>query len=607
MPNMRFTKSDKDVMADKICSDHADRKRKRRDLEKQWAEIDRQLAMDPPRKVMKDRQGSSEEASSWMSETELPNQSETLEISTADARRLMTPKGVDWFGAHAALTDEYLERVDIQSLVAGDENDVPSKITQDNADKMVQGLISHWHNQYDFKGNLDLINGEAFKYSIGVGRLRYVKKRVFLHKSMGVNYSEQKMPILVPRSIKKTYLDDTCHNLNNEGLIVAPGQIFEHSIKVKDIMMSAQKGSSDVGDMQGGWIKGAFNGWDVDSEVKILEWEGDMVVGRKTAGALYLANSIISVAVGFKNGKSQSQTDRTIFRIRKSDVPYSSYLLFPYHQEHIDSPYATSPLMKGRPIQMAQTETLNRLMELGALQSQPPVSQDEDSDESTAIYPGCRLGESAKIHDIGDPGAMLNIYQFLDNQYSDVTGRTAARLGQQTVSHTTAFAKDAELARGQIRVTDYADSSLEGPLERFLAMEYEMGRANMGSEMFYIRPYGGFVRAKKEFLPEYVQFEAYGAGQPADENAKFQKRMAALNQAIQMDQLAISIGLPPTVDIQGAIMQTLGEGGWTDIDAITRSEDVVSGAQGAPGMGGNPEVNPGLQSTALQTLAFGGE
>lgn len=590
----RFTKADKDVISEKICDTHSKRKRDRTYLERQWAEIDRQLAMEPAPNVKKDRQGELEEAASWMSETELPNQSETLEISNADARRLIYPKGAEWFQAHAALTDEYLARADFQSMIAGDQNDVPSKITQDNADKLVQGLITHWHAQYDFKGNVDLCSSEAFKYSMGVGRARFVKKRVFLHTSKGVQFKEQNMPILVPRSIKNTYLDDTSHSLGNEGLIVAPGQIFEYSLSVKDVLMSAAKGSTDVNDMQGGWIRSALKGWEESTEVKILEWEGDMVVGRKSTGALYLANSIISVAVGFKDGKNKSQTDKAVFRIRKNEMPYSSYLLFPYHQENIDTPYATSPLMKGRPVQMAAVEALNRVMETGALHVQPPLSRDADSDDKPQTYPGALWGETVKPNMIGDPAAMLSVYDRFLAQYADVTGTTAPRLGAQTVSHTTAYAKDAELARGQIRVNDYADSTLEGPLTRWLHMSYEMGRKNMGEEMFYIRPYGGFVRIKKAFLPDYVEFDAFGAAQPSDEREKFQKRFDSLQQAMQIDQLGISMGKPPKLNLDGIIEQMLMEGGWTDIDNMLNNQPPSQGL----------EPNPGLQVAAQQGLAF---
>jgi len=602
MPETRFTKNDKIVIAEKICDTHSKRKRDRGHLEKQWEEIDRQVAMEPGFDIMKERKGEIESAKAWMAETELPNQAETLEISCADARRLMVPKGADWFAAHAALTDAYLDRVDFQSLVAGDENEVPSQINQDNADKLVQGLLVNWHNQYDFKGNLDLINAEAFKYSMGVGRGRYVKKRVFLHTTKGVQFKDQKIPVLVPRSIKNTYLDTTCYSLQNEGQIVAPGQIFEYSLNSKDLMMASKTGSTDVNDMNGGWIRNSLKGFDEDCTVQVLEWEGDMVVSRKTAGSLYLANCIISVAVGTK--KASKTLEKAIFRIRKNDIPYSSYVLFPYHKEHIDSPYATSPLMKGRVLQGAATQSLNRLMELAALQTQPPLNRDRDSDEDPEVFPGALWGDDVKPVQIGDPQAMLAVYSSLLTQYGDVTGTTSPRLGQQTLSHTTAFSKEAELARAQIRVNDYVDSTLETPLTRWLHMEYEMGRKNMGEQTFYIKPYGGFVRVNKSALPDYVEFEAFGAGQSADEAARFQRRMSSFNQALQMDQLAVSTGQPPTIDLQKAITQVLLEGGWTDVDAITRSEGPVAGAEGAPGVEGGAELAPGVQATALQALAF---
>ena len=97
---IRLTKDDKESMAEKICDTKQTRADKRKPLERQWREIDRQLAMIPAEKVKKQQQGQIEQLNAWMSETELPNQSETLEISTADARRLMVPKGVDWLTPH---------------------------------------------------------------------------------------------------------------------------------------------------------------------------------------------------------------------------------------------------------------------------------------------------------------------------------------------------------------------------------------------------------------------------------------------------------------------------------------------------------------------------
>ena len=609
MPDRRLTKSDKDMMADRVVDLH----RKRRDdpkrilLEKQWREIDRQLAMNPSADVMIKREGSQEEADSWMAETELPNQAETLEISTADARRLMMPKNVDWFVSHGLMTDELMAKLESANLIAGDRNELPSRVDQDNIDKLVTGTLQHFHKQYDFKGNVDLINAESFKYSMGIGRARWVKKRVFLHTNQGVKKSVKTIPMLVPRTVRRTYLDDSGHALSNEGQIVAPGHIYAYKIMAKDLMMASKMGSTDVNSIEGGWIRNALKGWDEDKDIEVIEWEGDMVCPRKAGKSIYLPNAIITIAVGSKANKSE----RTVVRIRKNDLPYSSYILFPYHSEHIECPYATSPLMKGRPIQAAATDAMNRMMSTAALHTSPPLSRDRDSQEQDPmVYPGAIWGDDVEQHMIGDINAMVALFSTLDNKYQDVTGTNAPRLGAQTLSHTTAFAKEAELSRAQIRVNDYADSSEEGPLDRWLNIEFDMLRSKRWKDTFFLRSYNGFVNMENSLLPDQATFEVFGSGAPADEQFKLQKRAAALTQAVQLDQLAIGLGADPTLDVPAAIRQVLQEGGWTDVDAIIRQETVAGGAAppvGAPGeagVAGDLAQNPGLATAALQGISF---
>jgi hypothetical protein len=95
----------------------------------------------------------------------------------------MFPDTGMWFRAHSETTDEYFKRVDFQSLVHGDELEVPSKINQDNADKLVEGYLAHLFAQTDFASRVDRINAEAFKYGMGVGRARMETKNVYIHES----------------------------------------------------------------------------------------------------------------------------------------------------------------------------------------------------------------------------------------------------------------------------------------------------------------------------------------------------------------------------------------------------------------------------------------
>src|SRR3972149_5607245 len=172
-------------------------------------------------------------------------------------------------------------------------------------------------------------------------------------------------------------------------------------------------------------------------------------------------------------------------------------------------------------------------------------------------------------------------------QYADVTGVNAPRLGAQTVSHTTAYAKEAEMSRGVIRTVDYVRSTLKGPLAQWLYQAFEMGRKELKETTLYIAPYNGWVTINKDHLPDEVMFDVHGAGGPQEESQKTQKRLQALNLALSMDQLAIQTGRPPTVNLQGAIEQVLREGGWLDLDSVIErsnpAQEPASPVQASPG------------------------
>lgn len=603
----KVNKKDFDMMAEFIIDEHRRRKDKRTDLEKIWKDIDRQIAMVPDLSHKLTTSGEVDEYSAWMPEVELPLQAQTLEVLTADARRMEFPDTGPWFTAHAKVTDEYLEKVDLSSLITGDRNEVPTIIEQDAVDKLAAGVLNHYHRQYDFYGNIDFINAEAFKYGMGIGRGRIVTKQAFRHTSKGVVKDSQKIPVLIPRSIKNTYLDDSEHHLMNEGYIIGPAEIFEKTMKVKDLQIAANKGSNDPESENGGWMPAMIRGLDGDDKgnVQLMEWEGDIVVPRKTTSDFYLPNVIVTIVIGKKGKDSKS----AVVRFRKNK--HSKTFKFPYHYEHLDNPYATSPLMKGYPIQKAAVDALNRTIMTGALSAQPPIAYDKDDQEfanagGPRIYPGAQWATSGdiKIYEIGDPAALFAIYTGLLQQYADVTGINAPRLGAQTVSHTTAFAKEAELSRGTVRTVDYVRSSLKGPMEQWLDFEYTIAR-DLADHSIYIESYGGFVDVSKNVLPKDVIFEAHGSGGPAEEQAKSQARLSSLQFALQIDNVNVQQGGKPIIDVEKAIEQILREGKWTDTDAIKRSESPVTGIEDQAGMGGGIEGTEGSLSTSLQAIGSG--
>lgn len=583
-PKRRFDARDWDYIAEYVVDEYERRKGLRRDRERCWEDIDRQIAMTPDTEykyVVKQGSRVLDPGKAWMSEVELPLQAQALEVLTADARRMLFPDSGSWFRAHGEMTDDYLRSVDFQSLIKGDETDVPSRINQDNADKLCEGFLLHLFGQTDFQTRADRINAEAFKYGMGVGRGRMESKNVFIHEARGVRKEKQRIPVLAPCSIKNLYLDDPGSTMHSSQ-VLGEAHIARDYLKFENLKIAAAKGSTDPDDEDGGWMPANLRKIQPDDKgyVTILEMEGDIVLPRKTTRSMVLPGCIVTVILGGAEKKGDNAT-RGVVRFRWRKHPFSSYVLFPYHYEGAEEAYPTSPLMKGRPVQMMATQAVNRLLDSAALKNAPPVSYDKTDQTFAAsggpqIYPYAQWANSdpasikAHVELGGDTSTMAAALTLSLNMYAELTGVLPGRLGAQTVSHTTAFAKDAEISRGAVRTVDYVRQVGQGAYTRWLDMAYRMGRDTIGREgiSFFIEAYGGFVEITKDQLPENAVFEWFGSGGPAEETQKSARRMQALQTAVQIDMMGAQMRKPPRVNLDGAIDQTLREGGWTDIDAI---------------------------------------
>ncbi len=576
---------DLDHIAEYIVEEVARRKKDRKHLDHMIKEIDRQVSM-KPNLDHKMKIGSTglpttvrDPSKAWLPEIELPLQAEALETLVSDVRSMEFPDSGTWFKANSALTDKYLDRVDFTSIIAGDENEVPTKINQDNADKIVSGLLNHYHRQYDFRGNVDVINAESLSYGAGVGRARMVTKEVISETAKGIVKKDKRIPVLIPKSLKMTLLDDREHIILQEGFSVGPLTIFEMKMSYDDLKDAARKGGRDPNSDNGGWIPGNIRNLEPDkhNDIELFEGEGDFIIPRKSTGSILLPGTIVTVAKG-KNAHK-------VVRLRFKKIFPNSVIVFPYHREKVGSPYTTSPLMKGWPLQAAATEALMNVFISAALKNGPPISYDRNDmlfiqNGGPVVEPFAQwatLGEIKVYDNFGDPAAMLQIYLALLQQYADAVGMPRARLGAQTVSHTTKFAKQAELQRGAVRTVDYVGSSLQGPLPQWLSLEYEMAvKEFKGTETYPLNvgSYRGYVEIEKKHLPDLVTFEAFGSGMPAEESQKRQDKLAAVQFAMQVDRALLEEGGKPVLNKAEIIEEILMEGGWTDIDPFINQEEI---------------------------------
>lgn len=588
-----------------ICEEYKRRKKNRIWLESRMKDIDRQLRMEPDVLYKRHNNGKLDRRKAWMPEVELPNQSQTLELLLADVKRMIFPESGLFFEARAYANDQFLKNFSENTdFVIGSEVDAPSQITIENVNHYAEGFVASFFKFFDHEKAWEMIIGEALKYSVGVGRARMVLNSVFVHESQETYSQTRKIPVIVPIALEDVYLDDNSYNYMAFGANIAGSVILKQRRKYVDILTEAKK--QPEGDfMNGGWLLENVKAIapEEDTYIDLLEYEGDIVFNDEDM-EIHVPNVIITVLYGKNHGESKSE----VVRIQYNEFPFCSYIVVPYHQEHIKSPYGSSPLIKGHMVQKSASEALNRLLQATILSVEPCLSYPSDDKYTLAnngliVYPGAQWPTSGEVivHEIGDPSAMLGVYSSFLQQYSDVTGVTPPRLGAQTVSHTTAYAKNQEIQQGAIRTIDFV-RDIYPKMEKWLSLCYHMGRlALQGVDRVYIDEYKSYVNIGQDLLPEKVCFKVLGAPKPQEDHLKDQNELNAIMTAIQINQVKVQLGLGSPLNFDAIEREVLRRGGIIDVDRFTTVPAGTEIPPAVPQAGGGAGTNPSL-TVALQGL-----
>lgn len=602
-----LAETDFDRVAENICDELSRRVRDRIYLEKQWKEVDRQIRMEPIQLLTPD--GRPMRLSSWFPEMELPKQAQTLEVLTADARRLIFPDNRNWFRAHCSMEDDKLEALETKNIIPGLDEEAQTlvegvnqfaqaagkrRVDQADLDALVEGVHTTYHSYYDYRLHWDLLNAEAFKYGTFVFRAKRVRLDKTTNDFRGVYLDTKRIPVLIPRTIKNTYLDDQPPKIMNEGIFVAPSFIETYWQNLDDLRMAAAKGSSDPKNENGGWRAAATMELEPISKtrriVQLIEFEGDLIVTQALTKSLFIPNIIVTVAYG--------KGTKKIVRWREREFDFRSYCAGAYHRQDVDSPYGTSPLIMGAPIQKGATEVFGRMLQTSALNAEPPTQWSPLDHYLAAtggpnIEPGAKWQAQSKIevyHQIGNPEALSRIFAALVIMYEEVTGVSLPRLGGQTKSHQTAFAVDSEITRGVIRTVDYVMSTMNGALPTYLNMELEMARKSLKNDLVYVPQWKQYVRLSAEDLPERVTYDVYGAAGPVERRERAQRIMQALQMVIALEPVAEKLGGKP-LDINGIREFILHEAQIYDTDKFFAQAASVQPPVAAPG---NPALSQGI-------------
>ena len=603
----KFTAKDWKIAAEQVQAEFVRRKgaANRTDRERIWKEVDRQLAMEPVKQTTE-----SGTAKDWMPDLELPLQASALEVLTADARRLKFPKTSEWYRTHVDLSDTYLnrfqERRDTIPIIGNEATGM--LLDQETADIFVKVAMDRNHQAFNFRQQIDAVDIEAFKYGTYGARVMEVVLPKFTADFRGIRGKNIRGPVVVPVSIWNTYLDDSTQAVLNEGMAIAPSTIFHKFQLLDDLLLASTKGGADKGWMPAHVKKltplndsKSKDKTNTKGHVEIIEMEGDVIIERSQKN-IFLPNVNMTVAVG-SNGPM-------VVRFQENKQNFRSYTHGTYQRDNLNSPYGTSPLMKGQPIQVAAVDALNRMMATAALSSDPPVTWDASDTQLRAtggpqIYPGALIPrddiDAILALNIGDLPEMVNVYLALLKQYEDITGVTAPRLGAQTKSHTTAFAVDVENVRGLTRTEDFVVLQEQGFLTSILYKEYEILKKTMTQQPVLVNQGGieGYVNLAKEDLADEVTFIVEGSSGPISKREQAQALIQSAQLAAQLSAQSIQVG-GPIVNF-AEVMKVIFEQGANVANAerfITSPQGLpgqtegVGGVQGSSGVVQEEQVNP---------------
>ena len=589
---------------------------RRRDLERVWKEIDRQVAMVPLARVP--QPGS--RRNDWLPNTELPLQYNALEVNTADARRLKFPRGSEWYAASADISPEYEERFARRRekfpLVGGVS--APMKMNQETANTLVKATLDHFHKLYDFRSNIDLFDVECLKYGTADLRVKEVLTPKFFNDFRGTKLETARGPAVVPVSIKSVYLDDTPMAVMQEGITLSAGHIRCVWKRMWDV-----KNAIRTGGPERGWRKEAIARMEPEKSqddkaqhVELIEFEGDLVVPRSgSRDPIFLPGVIVSVAAGGKNPPE-------VVRYLENDYPFPSHTIGYYMRDSLDSPYGTSPLIKGQPLQEAATAILNDLLAAASLAAGPPCFYDASDPRLTAqggpnIFPRAfnpvESPEAVKFMERPDIAPLFQAYLGIVKQYEDLTAVNDPRRGGAMRSHTTATAMDIEQSRGLARTDDFVQGQLYGPMTSILYKQYEIIKRVLKTPQPIQADSGGiegWIYVAAEDLPDNVCFAVHGAAGLLNERQGLENFMAASNFAIQIMTVAAQLSQPVPTDFQRMILEGFHRAGINNAGnyigprAAAATQNVSNGAAGGPSV---PGAAAGVPANTLTDVsrAFG--
>lgn len=477
-----------------------------------WKEVDRQIKMEPMKRVSSSGRALKK---SWNSAFELGELSKASEIISADIRRITFPQERHWFESHVELQQQLDEQTGVAKV---DEE------TQDKVDGLLRALMTQQQIDFGFKAAVDLSVKEALHHGSFVATVEW-DEDLYVD---GGNVGNNAAPTWVPHSMWNCYPDPSPRIINTKMFYCGSMIIVSYMPRYKLEGMKSE-----------GWMPGQFSKIPKDEhkrksgdstidtkDVEIVTYYGDVVIDRHDGDNIYLPNSVVKLANGI------------ICYYKPNDLAYSNVIYNGYEKQDVRDPYYTSPIIKQSPIHKLTTILANKFVDGISLKVEPPLVYDGNDpyfveNDGPVIAPGVKTPTKGsaefKMIETGDPQWALEGLQMGLRQMQEGTGVSAVRTGVANSDRQTATEVQKIAQGAEVRTVDFIDK-LNYSLRTFLYLQHELNKKHMKSYSFYNESMlsQDFVRItdKDLTLAQSVHFDVTGARGLLGEEQRMQKMSA---------------------------------------------------------------------------------
>lgn len=452
-----ITKEDHDAVAKYVTQerDHRAGLPERKEKERIWKEVDRQVSMQP-RDDPAFKKGGDDE---WRSNIEPGMLADGLEINSADVLRIGMPTDRTWFRPY------------VEMPYGVDQNDEPEPedvVTHRKKASILRSFMSQQHADTGLRERIKLSVKEAYKHGSFVAEVRFENFPRFYG---GGGVEDLGAPVWIPYSMWDCFPDPSS-SVPVAGMSYQGSMVINFVQKWESIQSNPEYVNKEEALKK---RKGKI------PDAKGIKYFGNISIMRDD-GDIFLPNMQVVVIEG------------VLVLAKPNTLSYSPIIYVCPEKDDVRDSYSSSQLIKRSPTHKAAAQCLNNFIDAIELTSAPPIKYNA-LDPRFAKEGGPMIRPRAQIPTRGKadiepiylarPDAAFNGYQALRQMVEAGTSVDATRAGVSSSTEQTAFEVDKKDQKSEIRLIDFVGVLDRQGLRPYLYMQHELNKQSLTDYPFY--------------------------------------------------------------------------------------------------------------------------